>query len=494
MVLSKTDYIIFRECPKNTWYKIHKPELYFDSELSDFEKAIIETGNEVELVARQMFPTGVLVEGRDAEAQEITRELIAKGQATIFQPVFLVDGFLAALDILKFNSEDSTYSVYEVKATNEIDDKAHYHDLAFQVNLLKKLGYKIKSSHLIHLNSEYERSGELDIIKLFKIEDVTDAVNGLCENVLIEMQNALNYLSSEKEPSGFCCCVYKGRSKHCSTFKHSNPQIPDYGVHDISRIGNSKAKLQEMIDGNVFNLHDIPDHIKLSDIQQNQIDAHVLDRVLIHKNKIVEEFETLSFPLYFLDYETFPCAIPRFDGFTPYQQIPFQYSLHVIDTVDAEPKHFEFLCVDSHDPSNSLAKSLQEHVGNTGSIIVWNKRFECKINEELSQRLPEYKSLMDSINGRVYDLMDIFGKQHYVHKDFRGKTSIKSILPVIAPDLTYKNLVIQEGGTASQRWNELTTANVSSEQKNEIAENLREYCKRDTYAMYAIWKELNKVL
>ena len=56
-LLSKTDYILFRECPKNVWYKIHRPEIYNQAELSEFEKAIIETGNEVELVARKLFPT-----------------------------------------------------------------------------------------------------------------------------------------------------------------------------------------------------------------------------------------------------------------------------------------------------------------------------------------------------------------------------------------------------------------------------------------------------
>lgn len=493
-ILSKTDYILFRECPKNAWYKIHKPKLYFELELSEFEKAIIETGNEVELVARELFPTGILIEGRDEKAQKITQDYISKDQHTLFQPVFAKDGFLAALDILRFDSETKTFSVYEVKATNDIDDKTHYHDLAFQVNLLKKFGYKIGTANLIHLNSEYVRAGELDITKLFQIEDVTTAIEELCGNVMEEMERALQYVSAETEPNGFCCCIYKGRSKHCSTFKYSNPQVPEYSVHDISRIGNSKAKLQEMVDVNIFELDKIPEHIKLSDIQKNQIDAHVLDRVLIQKHKIAEEFEGLSFPLYFLDYETFPCAIPRFDGFTSYQQIPFQYSLHVLDSETAEPKHFEFLCTDSHDPSLEFANSLQKNIGDKGSIIVWSKKFECRINEELAQRLPSFKVFMDSLNARAYDLMDIFGKQHYVHKDFKGKTSIKSILPVLVPELSYKTLGIQEGGTASQRWNELTTGNISDMDKIKIANDLKEYCKMDTFAMYAIWKHLTEMI
>src|SRR3989338_3240090 len=158
IILSKTDYILFRECPKNVWYKIHKPDIYFQSELSDFEKHIVETGNEVELVARQIFPDGVLIEGRDEAARKLTEEYIAKRQPTLFQPVFFKDGFLAAVDILEYNQKTESYDISEIKATNEADKKRHYYDLAFQVNLLRKCGLKIGVINLTHLNSEYVRS------------------------------------------------------------------------------------------------------------------------------------------------------------------------------------------------------------------------------------------------------------------------------------------------------------------------------------------------
>lgn len=494
ITVSKTDYILFRECPNNAWYKIHDPELYYNSKLSEFEKAIIETGNDVERKAREFFPTGVLIRGRETEAQQLTQEYISKQEETLFQPIFENDGFLAAIDVLKFDSETKAYSVYEIKATNEIDEKDHYYDLAFQVILLKKMGFKIASANLMHLNSKYVRSGELDIIKLFEIQNVTSEIEGIAEEVADGMDKALKYLSTPEAPKGSCCCVYKGRSKHCSTFKHSNPKVPEYSVHDIARIGSSKAKLQELADVQAFDLHKIPEHIKLSEIQQNQVDAHVHDRVLTQKSRIAEELSGLSFPLYFVDYETFPSAIPRFDGFSPYQQIPFQYSLHVLHEGDTEPKHFEFLHTGSDNPSFSFGDSLRRNIGGKGSVIVWSKKFECKINNDLAIRMPEFKAFMDSVNARVYDLMDIFSKQHYVHKDFRGSTSIKYILPVLVPELSYKKLGIQEGGTASQRWNELTTGAISDVEKKKIADDLREYCKMDTYAMYQIWKHLTELI
>lgn len=492
--ISKTDYILFRECAKNAWLKIHKPEIFYDAELSEFEKSIIETGNEVELCACQLFPGGILIEGRGEEAQIITQNELLRKTEVLFQPVFIQDGFLAALDILQRDKETGEYILYEVKATTDVDKKTHYHDLAFQVNLLKRCGIAVKKAHVIHLNSEYVRQGEINIHQLFTIADVTEEVWQRLQEVDGQMQTALKYLSGEEEPKGHCDCVYKGRSNHCATFGYSNPKVPKYGVHDISRIGASKKTLQELIDVGAFELADVSEEIfkKLTPAQQNQIVAHVKNALLIDRHKINEELGALQFPLYFLDYETFPSAIPRFDGFSPYQQIPFQYSLFVLGSPTSGVgglKHFEFLHVENTDPSLGMLKSLQENLGTSGNIIVWNKKFECKINEEMAARNPEYKDFIAAVNARVYDLMEVFGKQLYVHKDFRGKISIKNVLPVLVPELSYKTLQIQEGGTASQKWNEAVTF-ASYQEKTQIITNLKEYCKLDTHAMVKIWEHL----
>src|SRR3989344_2219287 len=246
-MLSKTNYILFRDCPKNAWLKIHKPDIYYAHELSAFEQQIIETGNEVDLLAKDLFLDGE------------------------YQKQFEIDGFLAITDILTQDAKSEEYSLFEVKATNNIDKKTHFHDLAFQFNVVIRAGLKIATANLIHLNGEYVRDGELDLKQLFVIEDVTEKIKGMQEEVSAEMQLALDYISAEKEPAGPCDCIYRGRSSHCTTFNYSNPNVPKYGVHDLARIGNSKAKLTELIDSNVFTLDEIPEGTKLSDIQENQL-------------------------------------------------------------------------------------------------------------------------------------------------------------------------------------------------------------------------------
>jgi hypothetical protein len=489
-VLSKSNYILYRDCPKNTWLKINKPNIYLKNELSEFEKQIIETGNEVELVARDLFPTGKLIESRNQKAIEDTKTLIADGSPAIFQATFEQDGFFAAVDVLKFNPLTKEYSIYEIKATNGIDKKTHYHDATFQYNLLELSGLSIESVYIIHLNREYVLETELDIVKLFVIEDITETVKLLSDDVLRESKFAQEYLGATHEPAGPCSCIYKGRSGHCTTFQYSNPDVPDYSVHDLSRIGLSRRKLTELVDSHILNLNDISENVELSDIQKNQIWTYKYNTQIVLKDNIFEELEKLTYPLYFLDYETFPAAIPRFDGFSPYDQIPFQYSLHILEDPGSEPKHVDFLYTSSRDPSEAFYLSLASHIGPTGNVIVWHKSFECGRNREIAGRIPASTTFFIDLDRRIYDLEDVFKKQYMVHKDFRGSSSIKKILPVLVPHLSYAHLEIKDGGTAAEAWNRIVTDNISAIEKKKMADSLLNYCKLDTFAMYAIWKEL----
>jgi hypothetical protein len=492
-MISKTDYILYRECAKDAWLRIHMRDLYYSKQLSAFAEALIETGNEVELVARQLFPDGVLVEGRDDKAQAETKKLVEQRVPTVFQAVFSQDGYFAATDILQRDVASKSFVLSEVKATSEAKEKEHFPDLAFQVNLLRRCGLNISRIQLFHLNSEYVRSGDLNLHELFEIEDVTEPVSAMLEEVAADMEQAKQYLSATDEPAGACTCVYKGRSKHCTMFAYINPDVPEYGIHDIARICVSKKKLEDLVDTGVYLLDDIPEDFQLTDIQRNQVDVHKLGRPLVQQGAIQAEFAKLVFPLYFLDYETYPCAIPRFDGFSPYQQIPFQFSLHVVEAPDSEPLHKEFLYTGSGDPSSEFLAALSSAIGAVGSVLVWNKSFECGINSHLATRIADGRAFLEDVNSRVFDLEEIFTKQLHVHPGFKGKTSIKNVLPVLAPDLSYKVLEIQEGGTASQEWNKIATGDLSAAKKQRIAANLLTYCQLDTYAMFAIWKHLHEL-
>jgi hypothetical protein len=493
MKLTKTNYLIWQDCAKNAWLKIYKPDVYFSNPPSQFDLTIIETGNEVDVLARDLFPNGVLLPDQDSVVQ--TKNLVDLKENTLYQPVFETEKYKAICDIMVWNTGANAYDLFEVKASNSGEDKKakdelYTKDLAFQYTVLKELNVPLHRLHIVRLNSDYVRGTKLVLQELFTKEDFTDRVLVCIDAVRTEMQTAFDILSSAEEPYGTCGCLVRGRSGHCTTFEYSNPQVPKYSVHDISRIGMSKKKLTELVDSGIFSIQDVPEEFELTDIQRNQVNAAQSGKTIIQRQELKGFLAQIKYPISFLDYETFPSAIPRFIGYSPFNQIPFQFSLHILTEGEKEPLHTEFLFTDSANPDTAFIKALQDNLPDTGSIIVWNKRFETGINTQLGERNPAYKDFLETLNARVVDLEETFKKQHFVHPGFKGKTSIKSVLPTLVPELSYKELDISEGATASDTWNKIVTGEYTKTEAKEKADNLRTYCQLDTKAMFAIWNYL----
>jgi hypothetical protein len=495
--LSKTNYLIYLECRKNAWLKIHRPEIYRQYPLSSFELNIIDTGNQIDELARGLFPGGTPVLTR--EDTEYTRKLMEDKTAVIYQPVFSTELFITASDILVLNSSTGLYDLYEVKSSTASEEgggrktEDYLIDLAFQKVVLDELKIPIGSFNLIRLNKEYVRNGEINLSELFIIENLTEQVNKKLDEISQSMHSAYEYLSLDVEPKGYCDCIYKGWNSHCTTSQYSNGDLPEYPVHAISRI--NRKKLIELIDSKILSIYDVPNEFKLSDNQRRQVDTAQSGKEYIDKHGIREFLNTLEYPLAFLDYETYPSAIPKFDGYRPYQQIPFQFSLHVIEAPGGESVHYDFIHTDSEAPDYHFGSALQRHLPKSGSILVWNERFEKGINQQAGERVASLKKFMEEVNNRVVDLMvPFFGKTTmYDHPGFKGSASIKYVLPALVPHLSYKDLHIQEGGTASDTWNRIVTGEYTDDEKNMKIQALKEYCHLDTLAMVEIWSVLNSL-
>ena len=232
MLLSKTDFLIARDCNKNAWLKIHRPEIYKKQELSAFDLNIIETGNEIDALARKLFPGGVLVE--DRRDNTYTNELIVKKTPIIYQPVFATDMYLAVADIMVWNNAKDAYDLYEVKSSTASEEDGgrktadYLIDLAFQKIVIDSLLVPLGSCNLIRLNKEYVRLGELSIKELFLIEDLSDQVETVISDIEGQMAGICEYISRDIEPAGYCDCIYKSKGNHCSTFWYSCPDVPAY--------------------------------------------------------------------------------------------------------------------------------------------------------------------------------------------------------------------------------------------------------------------------
>jgi len=514
--LTKTDFILYKECSKNVWIKWHQPEEYAKFEMSEFEKSLGVMGNEVEELARGMFPNGYLIGRRSDGAQKLTQKLISERTPVIYQAVFSTDKYLAATDVIKWNEDANAYDLYEIKMSStddedELDEDGKpkkvnrkketqfEYDLAFQTNVAKLCGVNFNKKYLVRLNRGYIRRGDLDFSNLFEITDKTEILdNTMLPVAMAEMEGAVIYLSEEKMPIGPCGCYYKGRSSHCTTFSISNPSVPKYSVHDLNRIGNSKKYLKELLDEDILKIEDVPEDERLKPKKAkagekpskpkklNQVRAHKTQKEIIDLESIKVELDSLKFPLYFLDYETYPTAIPPFDGYHPYQHIVFQYSLHILRDKDSKPEHKECLIL-SGDPAKELVKSLRENIGDTGTVISWYKTFENSRNRELASLLPEYADFLYSVIERTYDLMDIVDNQFYIHPDFKGSASIKKVQPVLAPDLAYKELDVKSGTDAIEAYRQISKGELVGEAVEKKKEQMLKYCMYDTEVMYKIW-------
>jgi hypothetical protein len=240
-------------------------------------------------------------------------------------------------------------------------------------------------------------------------------------------------------------------------------------------------------------LRDVPDDLQLSVAQKNQVRAANDGVPIIDRAGIKRTLDALPYPLYFLDYETFAASIPPFDDFKPCQVMPFQYSVHVMETPTAEPVHVDYLAPEFGNTIPDLCRSLRGHIGTSGTVVVWNKRFEKTRNEEMGKLSPDDAPFLTSVNERMFDLMDIFADQLYVDARFDGSCSIKNILPVLVPTLSYKDLPIREGMGASISWYRACEPATTEEERTQMRENLLAYCELDTFAMVEILRCLRLI-
>ena len=492
MKLSKTNYLVYRDCAHNAWVKLHKPEIYHGEPLSVFEKAIIEIGNDVDVRARALFPDGVLIRRGDATG---TAQLVAEKTKVLYQPVFETDRYTTACDIVVWNEALAAYDLYEVKASTSGDDRKakdelYTYDIAFQANVLRANGVPLGRLHLVRLNGEYVSDGTLDIDQLFTREDFTDRVTAILESVAAEMDAAHDVVSLPQLPAPPCTCIYKGRSSQCTTFSYINPNVPDYSVHDLTRIGASPKKLRALVDDGILAITDIPVDFELTIPQRHQVEAVKSRQPYVDLPALEAFLGEIQYPIAFLDYETYPCALPRFAGYSPFNHVPFQFSLHVVTEPGGEAIHREFLYTDTGCPDLPFIDALKRSIPAEGTVIVWNKPFEKGINAKLAERNPAEAAFLAEVNARVVDLMDVFVGQVVVHPKFRGKTSIKWVLPALVPRLSYKGLAIQEGATASETWNKIVTGELEPAEAQQATTDLLTYCGLDSLAMVEIWRAL----
>lgn len=493
---SKSKYTSFIQCPKMLWLKTYHPEL---AEEDPSAQERMTKGNVVGDLAMGLFGEYEEMTAYNEDGKidlgkmiENTTNAITRGVENICEASFSHEGLYCAVDILR--KEKDGYAIYEVKSSTE-PKYIYIVDISYQKYVLEKCGIKVTGSYVVNINNKYVFDGTLDIKKLFKITDVSSMVEqeyGI-HHIEAELDYAKRTLECKEEPnldlSVGCHSPYK-----CAFWKYCSRHIPAPSVFDIYGIRFPTAL--DLYKQGITDLKDVLASTKLNALQKRYIDYVLNDRPeYVDKDGIKSFLDELSYPLYFLDFESMQLTLPEYPNSKPYAQILFQYSLHYIETEGGELKHKEFLGISGKDPRRALAEQLVKDIPTDGSVIVFNDTFEKPRIKELADLFPDLAPQLLRIRENIKDLLKPFRKGYYYNKAIGNSFSIKSILPAMFPDdpaLDYHNLEgVHNGGEAMTIF-PLIKDMPPAEQ--EVArKNLLKYCELDTYATVKIWQKLKEL-
>ncbi len=499
MVISKSEFMMFLKHPAWLWLKKYdKGKIPIPDEELQLR---FDEGALFESYAEKIFKNTVKLGYKHEDGSfsgsmyyslpETTLAEINKGTKVIFQGRLEVDNLTSIFDVLERNS-DGSFNLYEIKSSTKSKPE-HIPDLAFQTIVLEKSGFKVKEISVLHVNNKYKRQGDIDPAGITSKTEVTDEVRDLIPWVEGQIEEAFKVLANKTMPDISPRYLTSGTmAEWLEIYELVKGPVPAYSIFKLCGLKSDTVAWLE--DNGIEVLGDIPLDCPLNERQTRQVEAMRRDTQHIDKEEIKNFLDSLEYPLYFFDYETFSGVIPAFDGYRPYQQVPFQYSLHILPAPGAELIHKEYLHTENSKPESTLLKQLSQDIGGKGSVISWSMKFEKARNNELAEANPEYANILLNINDRMVDLMTPFSKGWFVDKDFFGSASIKAVLPVLVPELSYKDLEITYGGEAQRVWMETVLRGKNKDKKNEIMKDLIEYCKLDTYAMYAIFNYLRERL
>ena len=484
--LSKSRYVLGRQCPKALWLSLHRRDL--KPVLDEATLARFELGHEIGRLAQSVFPDGLEISAdyRDiAAAEQLTREAIFNGADTLYEATTIhpLDGSHARTDILHRVPGTDVWDLIEVKSSTGV--KAYYlDDAALQYHVFRHAGYLINSCSVMVIDNTYVRDGDIDPVRLFRLIDITDKILERLREVEMLVPTLVATLQQPTEPEasiGARC-----NSPFECDFKHycwqDVPAYSVYNIFDARKVDHIVAELGSP------RIEDLPeDRIPAS--KSVDVKAWKTGNVHIDAEQVRDFLDDLQYPLYFLDYETVGPAIPLYDGTRPYEAIPFQFSLHIQHSPESALQHHAFLHQAPSDPRRAFTEALISLCGDTGSIIVYNQPFEAGCNNRLADRLPEFAPALRAINARMQDLLIPFQRRWLYAPSQKGSASIKAVLPAFT-DLGYDNMNIADGMTAARQYQAFAEGRLTEDESQALMQDLLRYCEMDTYAMVVLLKVL----
>jgi Domain of unknown function(DUF2779)/Domain of unknown function DUF83 len=384
--ISKSKFLHGLQCPKLLWCDYNAKHLF--PEIDEGLQAVFEQGHEVGSLAKRMFPNGIEIDTDPADfegAIQLTQEHLPS-RRPMFEATLSANGGYARADILNPVGNDE-WDLIEVKSTTSLKD-VHIPDLAFQAWVFGEAGLKIRRCFLCHINNQFIRRGEIDLKEFFTLVDVTSDVSVYSRDIgsrISEMGKIIRSANCPETQIGpHCDSPYT-----CPLHEYCWSFVPAHSVFDL--YGDNKGRRWDLLKRNILRISEIPKDYPLSAKQEIQRAAVLSGRPQVKRTQIAEFLKNLKYPLHFLDFETFSTAIPLFDGIRPYEQIPFQFSLHIVHEAGEKPKHRKYLADGRKDPRPEFMRQLKAAIEPVGSILVFNAPFEKGRLKECAEFLQEYK-------------------------------------------------------------------------------------------------------
>ena len=484
-LLTKSKYLTGLQCSKYLWITFNDKSKIPPADAAT--QFIFDQGHEVGNFAKKLYPEGIDVPYNDFRDSIVRTQALLSERKPLFEASISAENLYSRVDILNPVDGDE-WDIVEVKSSTQVKD-VNILDVAFQKYCCENFGLKIRKCYLAHLNNEYVKQGDIDVNGLFTIEDISKQVDTVYGEIAGKVGEILKTIDQKKCPEisiGMHClepyeCPLK---EQCWSF------LPERSIFNLYWLG--KKKKFELLEQGCKIIEDIPIHYKLTDKQRIQKQAIQQNDTYIDQGEIQGFLQTLQYPAYYLDFETFSPSIPLYDGTRPYQRIVFQYSLHIVKEENGEVEHLSFLADGSSDPRLEFLVSLKAAIGDKGGVVVFNQAFEEGVLNELAATFPEHEGWIRNVIGRMVDLLDPFRAFHYYHPDQNGSASLKSVLPALTGQ-SYEGMNIQQGDEASRIFVNTFLKGRSLKGREEIRKDLEDYCCLDTQAMIDIVAKLKEI-
>ena len=497
MNLSKSKYCAYIECPRRCWLDVYKKE---EGVVDAQTQHHLDEGNRLGDLAMGYFGDFVEVTTKKEEDGSLdyaemirkTEECLKAGTKNICEASFGYGNLFCSVDIL--HKENDGYAIYEVKSSRTIKT-INYHDVAFQKYVLQHCGINVTGVYIVHLREGYWRDGEIDLQQLFIAEDVEEKIAKKFDEVATSSAAACALINSKAEPK----LEFKSCCNGCRYWDYCTKGLlhPQSTLNLWGRFGKGANPKWKCYNEGLTTFQGLKDNgVPLKDFQQIQVDSTLSGKLHIDKAAIRAFLTTMPLPLYFLDFETMQYGIPPFDRTYANQQIPFQYSLHVVESIDKEPRHEGFLAEsDGGDPRRAIAEWLCKHIPKDVCTVAYNMEFERGVLLDLAKVFPDLSEHLLSIRDNMVDLMVPFDRAYYYDPAMGGSYSIKHVLPAVCPDdpkLDYSKLNgVHNGSEAMTIFPKIK--DMTPEDREKARHQLLDYCGLDTYAMVRIWQELARV-